>query len=62
MLSSNNDPYNNGDMHEGFELGWEDLDAFRAAIDPKRAKDGVMAGANVWLQEMLGFREAVLEY
>ena len=48
MLSSNNDPYNNGDMHEGFEFGWEALDASKAANDPKRAKDGVMAGANVW--------------
>lgn len=62
MLSSNNDPYNNGDMHEGFEFGWEALDASKAANDPKRAKDGVMAGANVWPKEMPGFREAVLEY
>ncbi|ETW82213.1 hypothetical protein HETIRDRAFT_475686 [Heterobasidion irregulare TC 32-1] len=62
VLSSNNDPYNNGDMHEGFEFGWEALDASKAANDPKRAKDGVMAGANVWPKEMPGFREAVLEY
>ncbi|CCM03724.1 uncharacterized protein FIBRA_05870 [Fibroporia radiculosa] len=46
VLSSNNDPVNNGDMHEGFEFGWEELQAKES--DEKRANDGVMAGVNVW--------------
>ena len=37
MLSSNNDPLNSGDMHEGFELGWEELAP--RADDEKRARE-----------------------
>ncbi|RDX48840.1 Clavaminate synthase-like protein [Lentinus brumalis] len=46
ILSSNNDPGNGGDLHEGFE----------------RANDGAMAGANVWPADAPGFRESVLGY
>ncbi|KAI0770719.1 Clavaminate synthase-like protein [Fomes fomentarius] len=62
VLSSNNDPANRGDLHEGFEFGWEELDA--RATDEKRANDGAMAGANVWPSpsDVLGFRESVLGY
>lgn len=49
-----------GDMHEGFEVGWEALDAESEAS--KRDHDGVMAGANVWPQESPSFRGAVLQY
>ncbi|TFY72244.1 hypothetical protein EVG20_g744 [Dentipellis fragilis] len=62
VLSSNNDPANSGDMHEGFEFGWEELDADKTANDPRRANDGVMAGANVWPSEAPGFREGMLPY
>ncbi|PCH40421.1 Clavaminate synthase-like protein [Wolfiporia cocos MD-104 SS10] len=60
VLSSNNDPANRGDLHEGFEFGWEELQA--KANDEKRANDGVMAGANVWPKNPSGFREDVLSY
>ncbi|KAF9232321.1 2OG-Fe(II) oxygenase [Melanogaster broomeanus] len=47
-LDGNIDPANNhkGDFHEGFEIGWEELEA--KAIDEKRANDGAMTGSNVW--------------
>lgn len=61
LLSGNNDPDNAGDLQEGFEFGWEELDAA-----PKFHPDesGPMAGANVWPSELElpGFREAVLKY
>ena len=60
LLSSNNNPENAGDMHEGFEFGWEELDPSKP--DELREHDGVMAGANVWPQDAPGFREAVLGY
>ena len=48
-------------MHEGFEFGWEELAP--RTDDEKRARDGVMAGANVWPTTAApGFREAVLGY
>ena len=60
LLSSNNDPENMGDMHEGYEVGWETLDP--TSNDPKGSNHGVMAGANVWPNELPEFREAVLKY
>ncbi|KAI0329030.1 Clavaminate synthase-like protein [Cubamyces sp. BRFM 1775] len=60
ILSSNNDPLNRGDLHEGFEFGWEEIQA--RINDEKRANDGVMAGANVWPSDLPGFREPVLSY
>ena len=51
---------NAGDMHEGFEFGWETLDGL--TVDSKRQNDGAMAGANVWPEDTPGFREAVLRY
>ncbi|KAI0763557.1 Clavaminate synthase-like protein [Trametes elegans] len=60
VLSSNNDPLNRGDLHEGFEFGWEEMQ--RRENDEKRAKDGAMTGGNVWPSDLPGFREAVLSY
>ncbi|KAI0035223.1 Clavaminate synthase-like protein [Vararia minispora EC-137] len=60
LLGENTDPENRGDLHEGFDLGWE--------VDSKpgmqRAGDGSMAGANVWPPETTvpGFRMAALTY
>ncbi|KAF9230048.1 Non-hem dioxygenase N-terminal domain-containing protein [Melanogaster broomeanus] len=62
-LDGNIDPANNhkGDFHEGFEIGWEELEA--KAIDEKRANDGAMTGSNVWpSDDCPGFRDACLEY
>ena len=60
VLSSVNDPASAGDMHEGFEFGWEEIVARQN--DEKRANDGAMAGANIWPSEPEGFREAALTY
>lgn len=60
LLSSNNNPDNAGDMHEGFEFGWEELAP--KENDEKRVNDGAMAGANVWPAEVPKFREDVLTY
>lgn len=60
LLSSQNDPDSDGDLHEGFEFGWEEL--VPKANDEKRANDGVMAGANIWPSDPPGFREAELIY
>ncbi|KAH0832404.1 2OG-Fe(II) oxygenase [Lanmaoa asiatica] len=62
-LDSNIDSANNnkGDFHEGFEVGWEEIEP--KAHDDKRTNDGAMAGANVWpADDYPGFREACLEY
>jgi isopenicillin N synthase-like dioxygenase len=60
LLSGNNDPSNDGDLQEGFEIGWEELDSSdNASI---RAADGVMAGTNVWPSNMPEFRLAILKY
>ena len=61
VLSSNNDPAGAGDMHEGFEFGWEALDAAPGTLDACRMNDGSMAGANVW-PDVPGFRESQLRY
>ncbi|OJA18268.1 hypothetical protein AZE42_04988 [Rhizopogon vesiculosus] len=51
LLDGNIEPGNSGDMHEGFDINWEELEA-----------DGVMAGTNVWPEHPDGFREAMLTY
>ncbi|KAH9972006.1 2OG-Fe-II oxygenase [Lactifluus volemus] len=70
VLSSNNDPDGAGDMHEGFEFGWETLDESCAtgasaskagALDSRYTNDGSMAGANVW-PDVPGFRASLLRY
>jgi len=62
-LDSNIDPSNNskGDFHEGFEIGWEEVEV--KVYDEKRKNDGAMAGANVWpSDDYPEFREACLQY
>ena len=56
LLGENTDPENRGDLHEGFDIGWEDLSG------TSRANDGVMTGENVWPANLSGFREAILAY
>ncbi|KIN99741.1 hypothetical protein M404DRAFT_782075 [Pisolithus tinctorius Marx 270] len=60
VLDSNIDPANRGDLHEGFEIGWEEI--LPKENDEKRANDGAMSGANVWPLEPTRFREACLTY
>ncbi len=61
VLSSNNDPDGAGDMHEGFEFGWEVSDDAPGSLASNHLNDGAMAGANVW-PDVPGFREALLRY
>ncbi|KAI0762015.1 Clavaminate synthase-like protein [Trametes elegans] len=56
LLGENTNPDNRGDLHEGFDLGWEEL------TGASRTDDGVMTGENVWPKNLPGFRKAVLEY
>ena len=56
LLGENTNPENRGDLHEGFDIGWEEP-AGRPHPD-----DGAMTGENVWPDGLPGFREAVLEY
>ncbi|KAG2101501.1 hypothetical protein BD769DRAFT_1676771 [Suillus cothurnatus] len=51
LLDSNIEPGNKGDLHEGFQIGWE-----------AKAHDGAMAGANVWPERPKEYREAMLKY
>ncbi|KAN0105577.1 hypothetical protein V8E52_010871 [Russula decolorans] len=61
LLGENTNPENRGDLHEGFDLGWEDPSSGTARSSED---DGSMAGENVWPDEVLlpAFRRAVLEY
>ena len=61
VLSGNHDPAGNGDMHEGFQFGWEELDDAPGALDACRMNDGFLAGANVW-PDVPGFRKSLLHY
>jgi isopenicillin N synthase-like dioxygenase len=58
LLGENSNPENRGDLHEGFDIGWED------ASGNSRTDDGAMTGGNVWPDRtsLPGFREAVLDY
>lgn len=52
-----------GDLHEGFDLGWEpevDVGDSRAETLLLR-DDGAMAGENVW-PDLPGFKRTVLDY
>lgn len=52
-----------GDLHEGFEFGWE-APSTAGHITPDKDVEGAMAGANVWpsQDDVPGFREAALRY
>ena len=59
-MSENNNPENMGDLHEGFDWGYEDLEL--AAANAASEKESAMSGANQWPAEVKGFREACLSY
>ncbi|KAN0130621.1 hypothetical protein V8E53_011514 [Lactarius tabidus] len=61
LLGENTNPENRGDLHEGFDLGWEEPGT--GAVRPSK-EDGSMAGENIWPDDTLlpGFRQAVLGY
>ncbi|KAL0574192.1 hypothetical protein V5O48_007758 [Marasmius crinis-equi] len=60
LLGENTDPNGKGDLHEGFDIGWEELGGGNRQ-DSSSRDDGAMTGSNVW-PELPGFRETVLAY
>lgn len=57
LMSGKNDPNGAGDLHEGFEFGWEEM-----ASSSERNLDTAMSGKNVWPEGSPSFRKASLEY
>lgn len=51
-----------GDMHEGYEVGWEELDPDSSGDSTEGSNHGAMTGANVWPNQLPEFREAILKY
>ncbi|KAG9037048.1 hypothetical protein FRB95_006901 [Tulasnella sp. JGI-2019a] len=63
LLSENTDPENRGDLHEGFDIGWEALNGAPSSSAPVGENaTGAMQGNNVWPPDLPGFKEPVLEY
>ncbi|PFH49506.1 hypothetical protein AMATHDRAFT_147566 [Amanita thiersii Skay4041] len=60
LLSVNSDSEGAGDLHEGLQLGWEEIDQSMASRD--KDINGTMTGTNVWPKEIPNFRETVLTY
>jgi isopenicillin N synthase-like dioxygenase len=56
LLAENTNPDNQGDLHEGFDVGWEDPVTFV----PR--DEGGLDGRNVWPTGLPGFRENVMDY
>ncbi|KAH7885194.1 hypothetical protein F5I97DRAFT_1883437 [Phlebopus sp. FC_14] len=59
LLGENANPENKGDLHEGFDLGWEPEGPTQSS---QVRDDGTMSGANVWPDGLPGFRKDVLAY
>ncbi|KAN0087661.1 hypothetical protein V8E55_006282 [Tylopilus felleus] len=57
LLGENVNINNKGDLHEGFDIGWESIDH-----DAHPPASGPMSGANVWPENLPAFREDVLAY
>ena len=63
ILGENTDSSGLGDLHEGFDLGWEALESGTTpGVESAPRNDGVMAGGNVWPDGLSGFKETVLDY
>ena len=74
LLGENTDSTGLGDLHEGFDLGWEPRHHSSAVASTNNEddhklesrstprNDGAMAGVNVWPNNLPGFRETVLDY
>lgn len=60
LLGENTNPDGQGDLHEGFDLGWEPDQP--PGVPPDTRNDGLMSGANVWPDGLPGFKEPVLAY
>jgi len=56
LLAENSNPENQGDLHEGFDVGWED------PVTRIAREEADMDGENVWPEGLPGFREKVMDY
>ncbi|KAK0201549.1 hypothetical protein DFS33DRAFT_1265001 [Desarmillaria ectypa] len=56
LLGENTDPTGHGDLHEGFDLGWENEDL------EEMKNESAMSGGNVWPETVPDFKEPVLNY
>lgn len=56
LLGENTDPKGHGDLHEGFDLGWEEQDL------EEMKNESAMSGGNVWPEAVPGFKEPILNY
>ncbi|KAJ3936024.1 MAG: hypothetical protein NXY57DRAFT_886725 [Lentinula lateritia] len=62
LLGENTDPTGRGDLHEGFDIGWEERESSRSiSKDILSRDDSGMSGTNVW-PNLSGFKEPVLSY
>ncbi|PPQ75712.1 hypothetical protein CVT26_000953 [Gymnopilus dilepis] len=62
LLGENTDARGLGDLHEGFDLGWERPIQNSNSYESDTRDDGAMTGQNVWPASLPGFKEAVLRY
>ena len=64
LLGENTDPTGRGDLHEGFDLGWEPKinNSVHNPSSMSVRKNGAMTGENVWPNDLPGFKEATLDY
>ncbi|KIO16910.1 hypothetical protein M407DRAFT_33441 [Tulasnella calospora MUT 4182] len=67
LLGENTDPENRGDLHEAFDIGWEELvrsGESRTLNAEPSSTSSLVQGGNVWPNAELlpGFREALLKY
>jgi isopenicillin N synthase-like dioxygenase len=68
LLSENTNPAGMGDLHEGFDLGWEEPVHDETGNTKSSSQEGTaMTGMNVWpdekgLTSLKGFKEDVLKY
>ena len=63
LLGENTDSTGHGDLHEGFDIGWEPKVNNATVVESSPPpKDGAMAGENVWPSDLPGFKETTLEY
>ncbi|KAJ3801969.1 hypothetical protein GGU11DRAFT_122882 [Lentinula aff. detonsa] len=60
LLGENTDPTGRGDLHEGFDIGWEEPSR-SISKDISSCDDSVMSGTNVW-PGLPGFKQPVLSY
>ena len=63
LLAENTDVTGNGDLHEGFDLGWEARSESQINLAQQSSETATaMDGANVWPASLSNFKEPVLQY